>query len=363
MTNGIVAMDGREFLPGRQTGIGRCLTALIDHVRRQPPAWNLEVVGPPGFLPPDGVPSHTLAARDGWLWDLVHLPRYLRQVEARAYLTPYVKFRPTAGCPVVLVICDPTDLLPEASSRGALVERLLRAVRLTLARRAAARITISGWSRNEIARILHLPPESVRVVAPGIALRPAPLRASGETGYVLHLSNGRPHKNIPALLDAYAALPPSLQAAHPLLLAGIHAERREAIERAISAHDFVGAVRVEGHVDESRLPVLYSGAAVFAFPSLVEGFGIPALEAMACGVPVVASTAGALPEVLGDAAILVDPRDPGALREALAGVLTDGALRERLVRRGLARAAQFPLEQTGAALADVVNEVFGRSSR
>ena len=363
MNASLVVLDGREFLPGRQTGIGRFLLPLVERVRRTPPAWRLEVVAPPGGVAPDGIPIRTVGARDGWAWDLVQLPRYLQRAGARAYLTPYVKFRPVDDYPVVAVICDATELLPEAGARGPLVRPAVRAVRRFLARRAAARITISTWSRNEIARLLDLPPEAFRIIPPGVALGPRPLRPAGGQGSVLHLSNGKPHKNVERLVEAYAGLPPPLRRTHPLALAGIHADHRPAIERALARHGLAGAARLEGHVEEAALTALYSGASVFAFPSLAEGFGIPPLEAMACGVPVVASRAGALPETLGDAAVLVDPRDPRELRDALAAVLTDGELRTRLVQRGRARAGEFPPERSGAALAQVVDEVLAPGRR
>lgn len=360
MKAGLVALDGREFLPGRQTGIGRYLLPLVERVRRTPPAWTLEVVAPPGCAAPDGIPVRTVGTRDGWAWDLAQLPRYLRHAGASAYVTPYVKFRPVADFPVVAVICDMTDLLPDAGVHGPLARPALRVVRRFLVRRAAARITISTWSRNEIARVLNLPPEDFRIIPPGVTLRPPPVRPTEGRGSVLHLSNGKPHKNVDRLVEAYAALPPPLQRAHPLVLAGIHADCRPAIERALARHALAGGTRLEGHVEEAALPALYAQASVFAFPSLAEGFGIPPLEAMACGVPVVASHAGALPETLGDAAVLVDPRSVPELRDALAAVLTDGALRVRLVERGRARAGEFPPERAGASLAEVVDEVLDR---
>ncbi len=358
----LVALDGREFDPGRQTGIGRYLNALLDQVRQRPPAWRLELVAPPGFRGPDGFPARAVGPSDTLLWDLVHLPRYLKRAGARAYITPYLKFRPSRSTPVIVITCDLTDVLPDPAAPRTLRARLLRAARRAVARRAAARVTISNWSRQGIARLLDLPPESYRVIPPGIAVAPATPRAAGEARTILHLSNGKPHKNIPLLLEAYATLPPDLQAAHPLVLAGIHPDQRPALQQALRGHAFAGAVRVEGHVDEEALPLLYSRAAVFAFPSLEEGFGIPALEAMAYDVPVVASTAWALPEVAGDAAVLVDPRDARQLRDALAAVLTDGALRDRLVRRGRERAAAFSPERAGAALVEVVDEVLAHGT-
>ncbi len=356
MRGDVVALDGREFRPGRQTGIGRYLWTLVDHVRTSPPGWRLEIVGPPGLATPDGTPARTVGAADGLAWDLLRLPRYLRQARARAYLTPYVKFRPTARCPVVAVVCDPSDLVPEPGRGVSLRHAAIRRLRRRLLARAAARVTISAWSRDELARILGLPAASFQVIPPGVE-RPAGRPAADEAGYVLHLSNGKPHKNVERLLDAYAGLPEPLQSAHPLVVAGLHADRRPGLERALARHAPKGRVHLDGHVAEAALAGLYANAAVFAFPSLAEGFGIPPLEAMAAGVPVVASTAGALPETLGDAAVLVDPRRSTELRDALAACLTDRTLRATLTERGRARAARFPRERTGAALAAVVDEV------
>jgi alpha-1,3-rhamnosyl/mannosyltransferase len=357
MTTPLVALDAREFLPGRQTGISRYLGTLVDRVRRHAPAWRLVLVGPPGCRAFEGIPSHTIGRRDGVLWDAYHLPRHLRAIGARVYLTPYLKFRPARRYAVIVVTCDATDVIPDLATAGGLRGRLLRAVRRVAARRATARITISDWSRHAITGLLRLPPASYRVVFPGIAVPPALPRDPAQARAILHLSNGKPHKNVARLLEAYAALPPALQAAHPLLLAGIHPGQRPRIEEEVRGRAPAGTVRIEGHVDEADLPGLYARAALFAFPSLEEGFGIPPLEAMAQGVPVVASTAWALPETLGDAALLVDPRDARQLRDALASLLTDTALRERLVERGHRRAAEFMPERTGAALVQVVDEV------
>jgi alpha-1,3-rhamnosyl/mannosyltransferase len=281
---------------------------------------------------------------------------------ARAYVTPYLKFRPFPPCPVVAIICDPTDLLPDAGARSAWPRLAARTARRVLARHAAACVTISAWSRRELSRILSLSPEIFRVIPPGVSL-PHPPPAGAQPRYILHLSNGKPHKNLGRLLDAFAAIPQTLQAAHPLRLAGIHDDRHAILQEAVLARGLQGLVFIEGHVDEEALPALYGGAAAFAFPSLTEGFGIPPLEAMLCGVPVVASTGGALPDTLGDAACLVDPCDTRRLRDALVAVLTDRALRQTLANRGRARAASFPPSRTGALLAAVVDEVVGLASQ
>jgi len=120
---------------------------------------------------------------------------------------------------------------------------------------------------------------------------------------------------------------------------------------------------VLGFVADEELPALLSAAEAFVFPSLYEGFGLPPLEAMACGTPVVASRAGSLPEVLGEAALLVPPDDPGALEDALARLLDDGALRATLRERGLARATEFTWERTARQTLEAYREVCERARR
>jgi glycosyltransferase involved in cell wall biosynthesis len=354
----LVALDAREFIPGRTTGIERYLATLVDHARRDAPAWRLELVAPPGHRAPDGVPLATVGARDTWAWDLLMLPRHLARRAAAAYVTPYVKYRPSSRYRVVAVVCDPNDIVPDAAHVRTPRGRAQLAWRRALLRRAAACVTISAFSRDALARLLGLPRDRFRVIPPGID----PVAGNGAggraDGHILHVSNGRGHKNVARLVAAYAALPPALRARHRLVLAGIRPDARPAIEAAVAARAV--PVRVDGHVDDGALAALYRGAAAFAFPSLHEGFGIPLLEAMAHGVPVVAARAGALPETAGDAALLVDPRDTRALADALETALTDGATRARLIDRGRARAQAFPRERTGRALGAIVDEVLRR---
>ena len=168
-----------------------------------------------------------------------------------------------------------------------------------------------------------------------------------EPGYVLFLGALRRHKNWEGLLRAYALLPARLRAAHPLLLAG---RARRAARRLLSLLDALALrdqVRVLDEVPEDQLPGLYRGAAAFAFPSLMEGFGLPPLEAMACGAPVVSSDRTSLPEVLGDAATLVDPLDATALARALEQLLTDPACAQAHREAGLAQAATYGPDRAG----------------
>jgi glycosyltransferase involved in cell wall biosynthesis len=163
--------------------------------------------------------------------------------------------------------------------------------------------------------------------------------------YVLYVGALEPRKNIPGLLRAFVRL----RADFPdltLALGGSPRWKFAEIPRALEELALEPVVRFTGYIADSDLPALYSAAAAFCFPSFYEGFGLPVLEAMACGTPVVCSNTSSLPEVAGDAALLVEPRDEVALTEAIARVLTDEALAEDLRERGLKRAASFSWDRT-----------------
>lgn len=240
-------------------------------------------------------------------------------------------------------------------------------------------LTDSQCSRRDIQEHLGLPSERVTVVYPGVELerfRPAaaedefdvPRSTVGnlehqtlnlellKQPYVLCVAGADPTKNVETLIEAFARLPPALRGRHDLVLTGDfrrRADLRDLVERA-----GVGERTLfTGIVDDERLIELYQRATLFVFPSLYEGFGLPVLEAMACGCPVVCSNASSLPEVAGDAAILVDPLDVEGLTRAMARVLEDAGLREELRARGPVRAATFSWDRTARETIAVYQKV------
>jgi glycosyltransferase involved in cell wall biosynthesis len=168
---------------------------------------------------------------------------------------------------------------------------------------------------------------------------------------MLYVGTVQPRKNLERLIEAFAMATASHTGAsggeQPLLLAiaGRRGWLSEAIDRRVAQLGLGGRVRFLDYVPDEDLPGLLSGATAFAFPSLYEGFGLPVLEAMACGAPVLTSTTSSLPEVAGDAAMLVDPTDTAAIAAALARLIADEPLRAELRARGLARAALFSWER------------------
>jgi glycosyltransferase involved in cell wall biosynthesis len=217
----------------------------------------------------------------------------------------------------------------------------------------------SAATRADLIELYHTPPEKISVLYCGIhpAFRPvtdalvlAAVRARyglGTAPFILAVSTLQPRKNYARLIQAFARLPDQKV---KLVIAGGKGWLFEAIFSEVERLRLGARVIFPGFVADEDLPALYSAARLLAYPSLYEGFGLPMLEAMACGTPVVASTASCLPEVAGDAARLVPPTDVDALAAALHAVLTDEALRRDLTARGRARAAQFTWEESARQL-------------
>jgi glycosyltransferase involved in cell wall biosynthesis len=174
--------------------------------------------------------------------------------------------------------------------------------------------------------------------------------------YLLFVGTLQPRKNLGRLLDALARLPRSTGSSVSLVLAGrpgVGSARLRALAEALGVADRVVWL---SYVAEEHKPSLYAGAQALVFPSLYEGFGLPVLEAMAWGTPVIASTSSSLPEVVGEAGLLVDPYDVDALARAMARVLEDGALREQLIAAGRERAAQFTWDRCAAEVEEALDE-------
>lgn len=221
---------------------------------------------------------------------------------------------------------------------------------------ASAVLTDSDFIADEITAKLGVARAKLRVVPLGVdaAYRPraprelAPVlarHALADQAYLLVVATQEPRKNLARLARAYAALPRELRARHPLVIAGGRGWLNAELERVLAPLEARGEVRRLGYVDETELPLLYAGAHAFAFPSLYEGFGLPVLEAMASGVPVLTSRGSSLEEIardaLGPIALCVDPLDVDALRAGLERLLQDDAWRADASARGLAQARAF----------------------
>lgn len=277
----------------------------------------------------------------------LRLPAQLRRLGATVYHSPYYRMPYRPGCPSVVTVHDLIPMrYPDYYSAAA---RLIFALTVRLAVRAARRVVaVSQAGANDLQELLELPHERLATVpeAPDPIFKPQPAEAVARVRaryelpaeYLLYFGSNKPHKNLPRLVRAFAQLAPTAGQA-PLIIAG-HWDKRYPQARQ-AAEALSASVKFIGPVAQADLPALYAGATLFAFPSMYEGFGLPPLEAMACGVPVACSNTSSLPEVVGEAALTFDPLDEAAMTAALAQGLNDAALRDDLRSRGLARAAQF----------------------
>jgi glycosyltransferase involved in cell wall biosynthesis len=231
------------------------------------------------------------------------------------------------------------------------------------AHRAARIVTISEFSAGEIVRHLGVPRDRVAVCTPG-APDWRPRTGTPREGYILFFGTLGPRKNVGGLLDAYEVLVGPAKSGHyglgrqvpRLVLAGrATAESRPWLDR-IERPPLKGRVQHLGYVDPATREALYAGARVLVQPSFEEGFGMPVVEAMAIGVPVVAANRGALPEVLGDAGLLVDPARPSEIAAAIDRLLTDEAFAAGCAARGVARAREFSWERTARRVYDAYHD-------
>jgi alpha-1,3-rhamnosyl/mannosyltransferase len=225
-------------------------------------------------------------------------------------------------------------------------------------KRADGLIAISHSAKNDAVRLLGLDPEKIAVIYPGIDPRFFSAEpAKAEKPYVLYVGTIEPRKNIDGILDAWQALPKSTREEYELILAGpLGWAARATVDRIRAG--MIG-VRYIGYVPESDLPGLTAGASVFVYPSHFEGFGFPLAQAMAAGVPAITSNVASMPEVAGDAGVLVDPLDTAELRDAMQRLLTSPTERAQRSSKGREQARQFTWKNSALQSAEFFHRVMG----
>jgi len=366
-----VAVDATA-VPARLTGAGVYASHLLAALGRRGDL-DLDVFVAPGsaaLLAAPGLRLHEVAAAGSGrpariAWSRLAAGRAARAAGAQVlhgvhYELPLrapMASRASGGLARVVTVHDLTLVTHAEWHEASKVWYFRRAMRHAVAT-AERVLCVSATTARDATRHLGVPPERIDVTPLGTDLAPAPaaavhdLRARlGLDGpYLLGLGTLEPRKDLPTLVRAFASL--AGEVPHTLVLAGLAGWGSGALADAVAASGVAGRVLLPGYVPEVDKVALFTGADLFVYPSRYEGFGLPVLEAMACGVPVVTTTGGSLPEVAGDGALLVDPGEPDLLASAMVRLLGDPAARARLVRRGRARAAAQTWEHCAALTAD-----------
>lgn len=337
-----------------------CYTLLTAH--REVLAYHLPTQGE-AFLV--DVPANPLRRL------LLTIPHIIRRTRAHLLHVNYIA-PPHVKCPIVVTVHDIAyALYPHFFS---LRDRLLLSVLVPLTLSRAVRvIAVSQRTRDDLVAYYHIPLSKIVVTYEGTDSRFRPLdkaearaRMAEKYGltrpYILTLGNLQPRKNIPRLIRAYARLQREGKIDLPLVIVGQARWRETEIYRA-AQEAREGTVLFTGYVPDDDLPLLYNAAQFFVYPSLYEGFGLPPLEAMACGTAVLCSSAGALPEVVGDAALLVDPYSESEIAAGLEQMANSPDLRATLAERGFVQAQRFSWDimarQTELVYREVVEEMNG----
>lgn len=362
----------------KNRGIGRYTARLVEALAA--PGGSRELVlfgyghGPePGLVDPGAirrvewrqVPAWGEVEFYGGPWNHPLLAREVRRSGVSLFHGIDHNMTPLLDCPSIVTVHDLIPLVLRGPYLGPR-SRLWLAAHHAACRRAGVVLAVSEATRDDLVRIWRLPEEKVAVVHEGVT---GSFRPAGEAGivpalerygitrpYLLYLGGFDPRKNIGNMLLGYKRFLLSTGSGASMVLCGDTGGFEGYLSAQVAELGLENRVLLPGFVSDEDLPALYSGALALLFVSLYEGFGLPLLEAMACGTPVIASGVSSIPWVAGDAALAVDPLDPGAIAAAIERVAGDAAERERLVSLGLERSSMFTWEKT----ADGVNSLYDR---
>jgi glycosyltransferase involved in cell wall biosynthesis len=365
-----VAIDVRKL---HDYGIGTYVRNLLAELARQNDDAEYVLLCAPadvGHLRELGPRFRPVADRSGnySLREQVSLPRALVRERVDLFHAPHYVVSPLTTCPYVVTIHDCIHLRFPQYLPNRAAHHYARIMMRMSARRARRVLTVSQASKDDILYYLKIPAEKVDVIYNALderlAIVPTPedvdrvrQRFLLTSPFILYAGNIKPHKNVDRLIEAYSLMRQRGRQDVKLLIIGDEISKYPNLRRLVHRFQLHQQVRFLGFVPDATLAVLYRLADVFVFPSLYEGFGLPPLEAMAAGTPVITSNVSSLPEVVGDAALLIDPMDAGAIADAMSRVLEQPSLREDLIRRGYERLKAFSWERSVARIRQVYGEV------
>jgi glycosyltransferase involved in cell wall biosynthesis len=365
-----VAIDARKL---HDYGIGTYVRNLLRELARQDDDAEYVLICAPAdveFLKTLGPRFRPVADRSAnySVREQLSIPRALARAKVDLFHAPHYVVSPLTTRPYVVTIHDCIHLrFPQyLPSRGAL--HYARVMMRMSAKRSKRILTVSQASKNDILHYLRVPSDKVEVIYNALDERLATVPTPEDVDrvrqrflltspFILYTGNIKPHKNVDRLIEAFSIMRRRGIEDVKLLIIGDEISKYPNLRRLVHRFQLHQHVRFLGFVPDATLAVLYRLASVFVFPSLYEGFGLPPLEAMASGTPVVTSNISSLPEVVGDAALLIDPMDAWAIADATSRVLMEPQLRADLVHRGFERVKAFSWERSVGRVREVYAEL------
>ena len=368
-----IGIDGRELKNKVITGTGRPLLNFLKYAPRYRPDWEFIIFtnqhAAPDFRFPNlkikVIPEHLTL----W-WDQVKLPYYIKKEKIDLFFSPYYKGPFLTSSDLIVTIFDllflkvPFYIKPARSLYNFYLKNIIVG---PITKKAKAVITCSRHSKKDIAEILNMPQDKIKVIPLSAddrfrtvdteSVNKMKTRYGLKGKYMLYVGVLAPHKNIQGLIEAYSRLSKDLKQEYRLVIAGRKTSYYPRLLKLTQDLKIGANVTFTDFFNDADLPALYSGADLFIFPSFYEGFGLPPLEAMACGTPVIASDVTSLPEVIGDAGIMVDPKDIDGLTKAMGRLLTDAGLKNEMRERGLKRAKLFQADEIARKILNTFEEI------
>ena len=353
-----IGIDARAAIWYRGTGIGTYTYQIIKNLSHIDKVNNYRIFWPGNaskdFLEPsENFDFDVVGVTKDKFWEEIHIPARLADDKVDVYHVPQngIGLPTKKTCPQVVTVHDLIPYVyPETVGRGYLKIFLHEMPRIV--EQADRIITVSEHSKGDLRRYFNLPDQKIDVIyeAAEDIYRPMDkeaCRASVRERYgldrkfILYIGGFSPRKNVPGLIRAYHKIMKDLPEEVVLAIVGKRVRAFEELTNVVEELGLKDRVIFTGFAPTEHLPVFYNAASLFVYPSFYEGFGLPPLEAMACGTPVIASNVSSIPEAVGDAALTVDPKDMNGLAQAMFDALSDPALSAELIRRGLQRSNSF----------------------
>ncbi|MBN2571057.1 MAG: glycosyltransferase [Ignavibacteriales bacterium] len=375
-----IGIDFRELVKGKTTGIGRFLLNFLDYAT-QADDDNIYYLYGNQFtdfrLVNDRTTIRIIHERNTLYWDQVKLPKEIRKDSIDIFFSPYDKLPVSLKIPKVLTIHDLLFVFLDnvGYRKRFLYNKLYLAYRRQMAYSANRIVTVSEYSKNDILKLWGLPEGTISVIHNGISSRFRKIEIKTEDRqlflnrfsivkpFILYVGNFMPHKNVLSLIHAYSQLPANYINDYQLVLCGKKDKHANQLQSQIEKINLQNHAIFTNNVDDDELLKLFNLADLFIFPSFYEGFGLPPLEAMACGTPVISSNSSSLPEVLGNAPLYINPDDSQKISDRITEVLNSKSLQNDLIRKGFKQAKQFQLQDTSRQLLNAITELLPLESQ